>query len=242
MTKLSSVADEARRVVGRVSAARLRSQGEALRALCAAHWLELRGPEPLASLAKLLWDTRPALADLFLGLCAAGDPRLAEILGRLSPARGLAMLVLAEIELGEAEEARCAYEAMMLYESMAVGDAQARRVRARLSGDGEPIDALHRHSTYSAIPKALAAIAAATGRRDLNAVVATIAFLAKRHAGTAEVANDESATRLFGTLTDLGVTFLGFDGERIHYELRGKERKAVARSRLARLLGEIAPT
>jgi hypothetical protein len=47
------------------------------------------------------------------------------------------MLVLAEIELGEPEEARCAYEAMMLYESMAVGDAQARRVRARLSGSGE---------------------------------------------------------------------------------------------------------
>jgi hypothetical protein len=179
MTSLSSIADEARRVVGKVSEARLRSRGDALRELCGAHWAELRGPEPPTGLARSLWNARPALADLFLALMDASDPRLDDALGRLSPARGLALLVLAAIERGEAEEARSAYEAMMLYDSVAVGDAEARRVSERLHGDGERIEALHRHSSQPSIGKALAAIAAEAGRGDLNGVLAAAAFVAE---------------------------------------------------------------
>jgi hypothetical protein len=45
MTSLSSIADAARRVVGKVSETRRRSRGGALRELCGAHWAELRGKE-----------------------------------------------------------------------------------------------------------------------------------------------------------------------------------------------------
>jgi hypothetical protein len=198
----------------------------------------LRGPEPPTGLARSLWNARPALADLFLALMDASDPRLDDALGRLSPARGLALLVLVAIERGEAEEARSAYEAMMLYDSVAVGDAEARRVSERLHGDGERIEALHRHSSQPSIGKALAAIAAEAGRGDLNGVLAAAAFVAELQAGHADAGSDEAARRLLSTLADLGVTLLGYDGERLHYELRGKERKAVPRTHLTRLLAE----
>lgn len=235
MTKLSSIADEARRVAGEVSESRLRAHGDALRALCEAHWLELRGMEPPDPLAKRLWNARPALADLFLALEAVADPRLEDALGRLSPARGLALLVLTAIERGEAEEARSAYEAMMLYASEAVGIAEARRVSERLHGDGERIDELHRHSSHPSIAKALAAVASAAGRRDLNGVVAAVTFVAERQAGT-DAGDDEISRRLLATLAELGVTFLGLDDEGLHYGLRGTERRAVPRAQLARLL------
>jgi DnaK suppressor protein len=92
-----------------------------------------------------------SIADLLLALMDASDPRLDNALGRLSPAQGLALLVLTAIERGEAEEARSAYEAMMLYDSVAVGDAEARRVSERLHGDDERIEELHRHSSQPSI-------------------------------------------------------------------------------------------
>jgi len=239
MTKLSFVADQARRVIGRVSEARLLARGDAMRALCEAHWLELRGPEPPARLAKTLWSARPALVDLFLALYAAGDPRLAGILGRLSPARGLALLVLAEIERGEAEEARGAYEAMMLFEPPGVGDAYARRVAERLQGHGARAHVWHRHSSRPAIWKALAAIAAETRRCDQNAVIATIELLARLQAGATEAGDDGSTMRLLETLASLRVTFLGFEQDEVRYRVRGTERKPVPRSRLAELLREV---
>jgi hypothetical protein len=239
MTKLSFVADKARLVAGRVSEARLRARGDSLRALCEAHWLELRGPEPSARLAKILWGARPPLADLFMALHAGGDPRLATILGRLNPARGLALLVLVEIERGEAEEARCAYEAMMLFELPSVGDAYARRVGARLNGHGTKIHASHPHSSEPSIWKALAAIASETGRCDPNAVVDTIDYVARMQAGTTDARGDASANRLLQALASLGVTFLGFDRGGIHYKVRGTERKMVSLSRLAEFLAKL---
>jgi hypothetical protein len=242
MTKLSMVADEARRLAGKASEASVRTRGNALRELCAAHWAELRGPEPSAGIGRALWDARPALADLLMSLVVDADPRLAAILGRLEPHQALAMLVLAEIERGEAEEARRAYEAMRLYEPPSVADPQARRAHARLRGEPPAIDEGHPRSTATPIAKTLTAIAVATGRDDLNAVVAVMECLGRLQASTTVPDDDPLAQRLLGALDAIGVTLLGFGGDRLRYRLHGTERKTLSRSRLAQLLREIRPS
>ena len=78
-----------------------------------AHWLEVRGPVPSARLAKILWGARPPLANLFMSLYAGGHPGARHHSPALEPGSGPALLVLAEIERGEAEEACRAYEVMM---------------------------------------------------------------------------------------------------------------------------------
>lgn len=239
MTKLSQVEAKARRMAGRLSGERRRSQAEALREVCAAHWLALRGSEPSAPLAKALWRARPALADLFVDLYSTRDPGLAAALGRLSPAQGLALLVLAEIDRGEGEEARSAYEAMTLYDLPGVGEAHARRVRARLSGHGPRVPPQHPRSSRASLWKALTAIAAETGRCDVNATVEAVALLARLQAGATEPGEDEASARVLRALESLGVTFLGIDRDRIHYQVRRTGRKPVSLQRVAEFLTEI---
>jgi hypothetical protein len=239
MTSLSLVADEARRLVGKVSEGRLRAIGDSLQALCNAHWIELRGAEPPGRVAKVLWETPPPLADLYMALHAAADPRLAEILGHMGAARGLASLVRAEIDRGEPEEARCAYEAMMLFGLPDVGDAVARRVSERLRDQPAGMRPSHPHSSRPPICKALVAIAAETGRCDPKAIVKVVDVLARVQSTATEVGEDALAQRLLRCLEALGITLLGFDGERIRYQLRGRERKPIARSYVAGLLQEL---
>src|SRR5512139_863462 len=111
MPKLSLIESEAARLVRRVPETSRRALQQALIDLCEAHWLELRGPEPATPLAHALWSVAPPCADLLADLVAAGDGRLLGLLGTKA-AQGFALLVLAEIERGNAEGIRLAHEPM----------------------------------------------------------------------------------------------------------------------------------
>jgi hypothetical protein len=71
------------------------------------------------------------LADLY----AAGDSRPQALLGAKA-AQGFALLVLAEIERGNAEGIRLAHAPMMLFDSPAAGARYAAGVAAALRGVG----------------------------------------------------------------------------------------------------------
>jgi len=234
MTSLSFIEAEARRLAGRRAEPARRAIQEALIELCEKHWQEIRGPEPAAPLAHALWSARPPLAELFVDLLAAADARLTALLDRLRPARALALLVLAEIERGDAEGVRTAYEAMMLFESPAAGQAYARRIVAALRGEVEG-PRLHSHSSRTPLWKALAIIAAQTRRHNLGVLVEVIRTLA----ATPGVRPDEALERLRRALREAGMRFLGIDDQVLRYELHGRERKPVSRKRLAEVLAEI---
>ena len=235
MPKLSLIESEAARLVGRLPEARRRELQQALIDLCEAHWPEIRGPEPAAPLAHVLWSTTPPCADLLADLFAAGDGRLDGLPhGRKAP-QAFALLVLAEIERGNAEGIRLAHEPMMLFESPAAGMRYAEGVAAALRGGG----ALHvrPHDSRPALWKALACIAAQTGRCDLSAVTGVIGLLASLPAGTQ--AADEALERLRVKLGETGVHFQGIDDDHIRFEVRGHAHPPVNTKQLAEMLAEI---
>lgn len=168
MPKLSLIESEAARLVGRMPETRRRALQQALLELCDAHWLDIRGPEPATPLAHALWSVAPPRADLLADLVAVGDGRPQALLGP-NPAQGFALLVLAEIERGNAEGIRVAHDPMMLFDSPAAGARYAEGVAAALrSGGAAPHR--HPHDSKPALSKAMSCIAAQTGRCDLAAL------------------------------------------------------------------------
>lgn len=239
LPKLSLAEAEARRLVGRLPEQWLLSRGESLRQLCEARWTELRGPEPSSPLARALWRARPALAHLFVNLCSTGDPELAAVLGRLTPAQGLAVLLLAEIGRGDAEGARSAYEGMMMFQSPGARDVYTVRILAGLRGQGGKTRTWHRHSSRPPLWKAMAAITAETRRYDLNATVEVIGLLAGMQAGATDAGEDEATRRLLESLHSLDLAFLGVQRDGIHYRLRGTARKPISTRHLADILNDV---
>jgi hypothetical protein len=237
MTKLSFIEAEARRLAGKSPESIRRALQAALIELCEARWREIRGPEPATSLAHALWSAPPPLAELFVDLHAAGDARLAELLDGLRPAHALALLVLAEIERGDAEGVHVAHEAMMTFDSPPAGEVYAERIAAALRGGLEGFR-LHRHSSRPPLWKALAVIAAHTGRHDLKALVEVIRLLIAAPGGPGERA-DVALESIRGALRELGVRLLGLDDDLVRFELHGRERKPVSRKRLGDMLAEI---
>src|SRR5512139_587691 len=134
MPALSLVAAQAESVVGHMPEARQGALTEALAGLCEMRWRELRGAEPATALEQVMWSVTPPLADLFVDLYAAGDPRLDHVLQGHKPILGLALLVLDQIAHGDAEGARVAYEAMMVFESEAAAVSYAQAIAAALRG------------------------------------------------------------------------------------------------------------
>lgn len=181
MPKLSLIESEAARLVGRMPETERRALQQALIDLCEAHWLEIRGPEPATSLAHALWSATPPLADLLADLHAAGDGQLDGVLRGRKVAQGFALLVMAEIERGDAEGVRLAHEPMMLFDSSAAGTRYAKAVAAALRGKGAALH-LHPHASKPALWKALACIVAHTGRCDLDLVIRVIGVLVARPA------------------------------------------------------------
>ncbi len=236
MTKLWTIEAEARRMLGRMPEARWQALRASLVGLCEAHWPEMRGPEPATGLAKALWAVPPHLADLFVHLFGIGDPRLADILDRLKPQQALAVLVLAEIERGDAEGARAAYEALRLFESPAT---QAIEVRAILSPPpGHEPEARLRHAHRPALWRAVVGFAVRTGRRDPRAVRAGLGFVAQVQAGGTEAAEEPALQSILGMLQDLGIVILEVGEDRLRFALRGKEQPPVPFRRLAEILAE----
>lgn len=235
MPKLSLIESEAARLVGRMPEARRRLLQQALLDLCDAHWLEIRGPQPATPLAHALWSVAPPRADLLADLVAAGDGRPQALLGS-KPAQGFALLVLAEIERGNAEEIRIAHDPMMLFDSPAAGARYAEGVAAALRGGGT---ALHRHphDAKPALWKALACIAAHTGRCDLAAVRGVIGVLAQGPAANQPV--DVELEALRRTLAETGVRFLGIDDGHVHFTVHGHAHPPASARQIAEMLGEI---
>ena len=235
MPKLSHIESEAERLVGRMPEARRRALQQALIELCDAHWPEMRGPEPATPLAHALWSATPSRADLLADLAAAGDVRLLALIGQKA-AQGFALLVLAEVERGNVEGIRLAHEPMMLFDTPAAGARYAEGVAAALRGGGAALQG-HAHAGKPPLWKALAAIAAQTGRSDLAAVESVIGVLASRPA--AEEAADAELEALRTRLGETGVHFLGIDDDHVRFNVHGHAHPPVNVRQLGEMLGEI---
>jgi hypothetical protein len=236
MPKLYLIEAEARRLERKLPESKRRVLREALIQLCQAHWHDIRGPEPATPLSRALWSVPPPVAELFVDLQAAGDARLAALLGGLKPLQALALLVLAEIERGDAEGVHIAHEAMMTFESPAAAQVYTERVALAVRGGLEGPH-LHRHSAQPPIWRAIAIIVSRTRRHDLGALLGVIRLLAPTPPG-AEAQPDETLERLREALAETGVRFLGVDGS-VRFEQHGREHKPVTRKRLGDLLSEI---
>ncbi len=237
MPKLSLIVSEAERLIGRLPEPKQRALQQALTDLCQARWREMRGPEPATALAHALWSVTPPLADLFADLYAASDPRLDHVLQGHKPALGLALLALAEIWRGDAEGARLAHEPMMVFESAEAGAHYAGRIAAALRGQLEALP-VHRHASHPPLWKALAVIAAHTGRCDLKAIIQVIGLLVAAPSPLGQP-SDEALERLRNELRDLGIRFLGIDDDHIRYEQHDHEHKPASVRQLGDILIEI---
>lgn len=236
MPKLALIESEAARLVGRVPEARRRKLQQALLALCEAHWLEMRGPEPATPLAHALWSVAPPRADLLADLIAAGDGRVDALLQGLNAAQAFALLVQAEIEHGNQEGIRLAHDPMMLFGSPAAGARYAEDVATALRGGRVALHG-HPHESKPALWKALARIAAHTGRYDLAGVMRVIGLLASRPA--ADAAIDAELETLRRALEETGVHFLGIDDDHVDSTLHGHPQPPASPRQLGVMLGEI---
>lgn len=235
MPKLSLIESEAARLVRRVPETSRRALQQALIDLCEAHWLELRGPEPATPLAHALWSVAPPCADLLADLVAAGDGRLPGLLGTKA-AQGFALLVLAEIARGNAEGIRLAHEPMMLFDTPAAGARYVEGIAAALRGGSPPLHE-HPHAGKPPLWKALACMAAQTGRCDLAAVMRVIGVLLARPA--ADEAVEAGLDALRSKLDETGVHFLGIDDDHVRFAVHGQERPPANARQLGEMLGEI---
>jgi len=224
MPALSFIAAQAESVVGHLPEARQSALAQALAGLCETRWHELRGPEPASMLDHALWSVTPPLADLFVDMYAAGDPRLDDVLQGHKPVLGLALLVLEQIARGDAEGARLAYEAMMVFESDAAAASYATTIATALRGRlAWPPS--HRHIPQPPLWKALALVAAHTGRCDLKAIIEVIRLLVGG-APSAGQPVDESLERLRNVLLyEHGMHFIGIDEREIFFEQHGHAHK-----------------
>lgn len=232
MPSLTLIESEAARLLRRVPEAGRRVLQQALLDLCEAHWLEMRGPEPATPLAHALWAAAPARADLLADLAAAGDGRLHALVGAKT-AQAFALLVMAEIERGNAEGVRLAHAPMMLFATPTAGALYAEGMAAALRGGltGRPA---HPHAPKPAVWKALACIVAQTGRSDLAAVTAVIGVLC-----AGPDAADAALAALRRTLADTGVDFLGIDAAQLRFTVHGEAHPPLSLRQLGEMLGEI---
>jgi hypothetical protein len=145
------------------------------------------------------------------------------------------LLVQVEIEHGNEEGIRLAHDPMMLFDSPAAGARYAEDVAAALRGERA---ALHgNHESKPAPWKALARIAAHTGRYDLAGVMRVIGVLASQPAADAGI--DAELEALRRTLDATGVNFLGIDDDHVHFTLHGHAQPPVSTRQLGVMLGEI---
>jgi hypothetical protein len=233
MTSLSLIETEAQRLLGRLPETERLAQQRALVDLCETHWHELRGSQPGTALANILWSITPPLADLLLDLYAKNDARLNEFFAPDHLARGLALLVIAEIESGNEAGVHIAHEPMMAFETATPPTTLLDRIAALLRGTLEsPL--LHKHDKHhDAMWKALAVIAAATRRLDLPAALAVIRLLSSGQS------SESGVIQLREDVAEVGVRFIGMDDEHVDYELHGHQHKPIRARNLGEMLFEI---
>ncbi len=231
--KLSQIESEASRLSGRIPEEERMALQKSLIALCKVRWKEIRGEEPRDRLERAVWQLDPPLADLFLDLCASQDVRLDDVLHGLNPARGLALVALAEIGEGEEEEVRIIHEPMMLFDSSDAAMHYAKKISAFLRGE-IPFPPIHPHSSRSSLWKGLALVAESMKRCDASSAVVIMGLLCGK-----PQAVDDGLERLRSRLLNVGMRFLGIDDDHVRYSLHGRERKPLSRRQTAGILAEI---
>lgn len=234
MTKFSIMVDEVHRVLGWIPGPRSEALQERLVKLCREHWQEMRGTMPDTRLAKALWGTPPHLSYLFAHLYATGDSRLADVLGHMEPQQGLALLVLAEIEHGEAEGARSAYAEMHVFESPAARAAWLDALRSGAGGHAPEVRLRHAHRPV--LWRAVVEFATQSGRWDLDGVLAGLSLVAEVQSGTFPVEPDVQP--ILDMLAELGVAILGIEEDRLRFAVRGEEHEPVHVKKVAEMLAE----
>ncbi len=239
MTKLSFIEIEARRHLARIPEWELEALQRTLIKLCENHWSVIRGPEPASGLARAMWAVRPHFVDLVVDLYGASDPGFYEAVCYLPPTKVLAALVLAEIERGDAEGARLAHEAMMLFETLEAREIHTDAVRSRLRGVRPEPGRWHKHAHHDPVFRSLALIADQTGRCDIQAMMVAVEYLTAIQASLKAREGDQELKQILGFLRDLDLVFQGFEEGRIHYTLRGVSKKPVSSKRLEEMLAEI---
>ncbi|HEY8160576.1 MAG TPA: hypothetical protein VIF10_17950 [Methylobacter sp.] len=239
MTKLSFIESEARRHLGRISEQELESLQRTLIKLGEKHWANIRGPEPAYGLARALWAVEPHLADLIVDLYGNSDPGFFEAVCHFPETKALAALVLAEIEQGDAEGARLAHEAMMLFESPQARDIHIDSVRSRLRGVRPELGRWHKHVHHDPFFRSVAMIYEQTGRSDFQAMVVAVEYLAAIQASAVAKENDPEVTQILKFLRDMDLVFQGIEEGRIHYTLRGVPKKPISDKRLEEMLAQI---
>ena len=239
MTKLSFIESEARRHLGRISEQELETLQRTLIKLCENHWSDIRGPEPVSGLARVMWTVNPHCADLIVDLYGYSDSSFTEAIGYLPPTKALAVLVLAEIERGDAEGARLAHEAMMLFESPQARDIHTDSVRSRLRGTKTEHGRWHKHVHHAPLFRAVAMISEQTGRSDFQAMVMAIEYLTAIQTNPAASVSDQEVLRILEFLRDMDLVFQGFEEGRIHYTVRGEPKKPIFGKRLEEMLAQI---
>lgn len=234
---LTLIENEAQHLIGRIPEDRRHAMQVALVEVCEAHWIKLRGVEPVTSLVHTLWSITPPLADLCVDLFLNQDSQLWEIVPEHTLTRGLALVILAEIERGNETGVHIAHEPMMAFETTAPPAALLNRISALLHGTlSAPL--IHPHDKHGALWKALAVIAAQTHRLDLPAVLAVIHLLtlpadSRRHLP------DPELDALHHAVGEAGICFLGSDDEYIRYGQHEHEHKPVRCRQLGEMLLEI---
>lgn len=234
MTKFSIMVDEVHRVLGWIPGPRTEALQERLVRLCRDHWEEMRGPRPDTRLARVLWGTPPHLSHLFVHLYATGDSRLSEVLGHMEPQQGLALLVLHEIEHGDAEGARSAYMEMHVFESPAAREAYLEALRA--GSGGHAPEARLRHAHRPVLWRAVVEFAVMTGRWDLDGVLAGLGLIAEVQGGALPAEPDMQP--LLHMLDELGVTVLGIADDHLRFAVRGEEHEPVHFRKVVEMLAE----
>jgi hypothetical protein len=237
MPSLSLIEAEAQRLVGRLSEARRSVLEAVLIELCETHWQELRGPEPATPVAQALWRVTPPLADLIIDLYVTDDVRLEEALPGHNMAKGLALLVLAEITHGNEMGVHIAHEPMMAFETTSPPTPWLERIAALLHGVLTP-PILHRHDRRATLWKALAIIASNTERVDLPAVLQVIRLLTTPIEQLTQ-SHDEELEKLRYDVRAAGIRFLSIDDDHIQLEQHGHQHKPVRTRQIAEMLLEI---
>lgn len=239
MTKLSFIESEARKHLGRISEQELEDLQRTLIKLAEKHWANIRGPEPAYGLARVLWAVDPHLADLIVDLYGNSDPGFFEAVCHFPETKVLAALVLAEIEQGDAEGARQAHEAMMLFESPQAREIYTDFVRSRLRGAKPEPGRWHKHAHHDPFFRSVAMICEQTGRCDLQAIAVAVEYLSAIQASADAREGDQEVKPILKFLQDVDLVFQGIEEGRIHYILRGVPKKPISGKCLEEMLAQI---
>lgn len=239
MTKLSFIESEARKRLGRISEQELGNLQRTLIKLGGKHWANIRGPEPASGLTRALWAVEPHLADLIVDLYGNSDPGFFEAVCHFPETKVLAALVLAEIEQGDAEGARLAHEAMMLFETPQARDIYADSIRSILRGAKPDLGKWHKHEHRDPLFRSVVMISEQTGRYDFQALAVAVEYLSAIQGSPDVGEGEKEVKRILEFLRDVGLVFQGFEEGRIRYTLRGDAKKPISRKRLEEMLAEI---